>query len=105
VVVAEVDVLAPLVVEVLLSEVCSSFAVDVHLDWALHSDHLLEQVEDVERIFYTVADAAMYSASQEEVETTLCFFAVQLMRELFRKMTVPVNDLLSTVLWAQLLSE
>ena len=53
VVVAEVDVLAPLVVEVLLSEVCSSCVVDVQVDWELHSDHLLEQVEDVERIFYS----------------------------------------------------
>jgi hypothetical protein len=54
VVVAEVDVLAPLIVEVLLSEVGSSSVVDVlQFDRELHSNHLFEEVEDVERIFHS----------------------------------------------------
>jgi hypothetical protein len=50
VVVAEVDVLAPLVVEVLLSAVGSSSVVDVR---ELLGNHLFEEVEDVKRIFYS----------------------------------------------------
>ena len=53
VVVAEVDVLAPLIVEVLLSEVGSSSVVDVQFDRELYSNHLFEEVEDVERIFHS----------------------------------------------------